>query len=124
MKLKSVLIVEDDRATAAIFAKIFQSMGADVLVLENLKQAGDLLHNSGTYAFCFAMIDINLPDGSGQVLEKVLRAGRIPHMFCSASKQSPKSLVKTRQKKDLMGLSLWSQVQEAISDFSSEPQLV
>lgn len=68
----SVLIVEDDLLLRKQLAAQMERLGADVTAVDSLAKAGRSLEGMG---FDFALLDVNLPDGSSLEL---LRAGAIP----------------------------------------------
>lgn len=68
----SILIVEDDLLLRKQLAAQLERMGADVTAVDSLAKARLSLEGMG---FDFALLDVNLPDGSSLEL---LRAGSVP----------------------------------------------
>lgn len=63
----SILIVEDEPLLRKQITAYFERLGADVTSAESLERARKLIQDLG---FDFALLDVNLPDGSGTDLLK------------------------------------------------------
>lgn len=77
-----ILLVEDDRAIVAGLTYLFEEEGFESLVCGDFSQA---LETIRTEDFDLALLDVNLPDGSGYDLCKAIKTkGEIPVIMLTA----------------------------------------
>lgn len=72
---KTILIVEDDKDQARVLAIFLRKLGANVLAANSLKEAaGQVMY----FTFDLIILDLNLGDGTGYDLVRLLREAQIP----------------------------------------------
>lgn len=78
--LERIMIVEDDVIIGGGVKQFLERKGYEVFLAENISQALEI----SEMQFQLVLLDINLPDGSGIDLCKMLR-GKVPVIFLTAS---------------------------------------
>ncbi len=80
--MKTILLVEDEKTISMGLDYSLRQEGYDVILCANAAQARDAI---GTKHFDLALLDLNLPDGSGYDLCRLIRAsGDTPVVFLTA----------------------------------------
>lgn len=83
MKMKKILLVEDDKAISKNLILLLKSEGFGVSHASTQKQAADMLIKN---KFDMALVDISLPDGNGFVVcTEIKQTQNIPVIFLTAS---------------------------------------
>jgi DNA-binding response OmpR family regulator len=77
-----LLLVEDDPVLGKSLSVALKLDGYEVAWAQNLQQAKDLIRQN---AFQLAILDLNLPDGSGLFLANTLKTESVPFLMLTAS---------------------------------------
>jgi two-component system OmpR family response regulator len=85
-----VILVEDDRATSAAFARLLATIGAKVRCAATVAEALSLLSREP----CLMVLDIMLPDGSGVDVLKAVRAAGLRSKVAVVSAVNRHNLLK------------------------------
>lgn len=81
--MKRILIVEDDLALSEGVALALRDEGTEIMQADTLAKAGDLLREN---SFDLAIMDINLPDGSGlDLMRQVKERSGLPVILLTAN---------------------------------------
>jgi DNA-binding NarL/FixJ family response regulator len=76
LKLSPALIVEDDPHTAQRLARILSTLGIAENAVHFASNIAEAQRLASLQQFCFALLDVGLPDGSGVDLIALLRASQ------------------------------------------------
>jgi DNA-binding response OmpR family regulator len=90
--MKRILLVEDEAAVADYLSSLLQQEGFEIIRVPTLEQAKSSSHN----AFDLILLDLNLPDGTGDELLPHLRdsAPNTPILIVTGASQNDERLVK------------------------------
>lgn len=77
-----LLLVEDDPVLGKSLSVALKLDGYEVVWAQSVQQAKDLIRQN---AFQLAILDLNLPDGSGLFLANILKTESVPFLMLTAS---------------------------------------
>lgn len=91
MKALRVLVVEDDALIGMLLAETLEGMGYEVCAVA--ASEADAVADAGRCEPDLMIVDAQLGDGSGvAAVEKILRAGFIPHLFITGNAAGVRTL--------------------------------
>ena len=86
-----ILLVEDEAIIAMLLAEVLEGMGYEVCAIEATEE--DAVAAAFRCRPDLMVVDVRLGDGSGvSAVEKILRAGPVPHVFVSGDPSKVQAL--------------------------------